>query len=252
LARVIELKNATMLFGLTLGALMLIGTARQAMAGGIVPDRSTLNSILGSSAMNDGFEGYNFGGKTDVAVTLWDNHDNNINGLNSTTVVDSALTATPEGPGLVIPGFYISTTGSIQWNSDGYFGLSTQTISGSSPLTIGLTSLAMAFGVDLETYQGYPNTFDVTVYATDKMTVLYTTSLTVSSPSPVFFGYQDSAGIGSVLFSNATQRFAPVLDNLEFGNSFASVPEPSSMVLATIAGLVGLGYHSLKERIRVA
>jgi hypothetical protein len=233
------MKNATMLFGLTVGAVGLILTVAEAKAGGVVADRPTLNTILGGSAMNEGFESYNFSGLTDTAAVL------NVTTLDSTTVANG------QGPGLVIPGLSITDSSNLQWNSDGYFGLVTQSLSGGyGPLVVSFTSLTTAFGLDLETYSGYPNTFTVTVYAGDDTTVLYTTSITASVPTPaVFFGYQDTGGIGAVSFSSPSQGFSPVIDNLEFGSG--AVPEPSSIVLASIAGLAGLGY-TVRRRTQVA
>jgi PEP-CTERM motif len=241
------MKNTTMFLGMALGVLGLIGTADQAMAGAVVADRSDLNAILGSSAMNEGFETYSFGGETNTATLLY------TNGV-STTTLDSTTVANDQGPGLVIPGLSITDSSGIQWNSTGYYGLVTQSLSGGlGPLVVSFTSLTTAFGLDLETYSGYPNTFTVTVYAQDDTTVLYTTSITASVPTPaVFFGYQDAGGIGAVSFSNPSQGFSPVIDNVEFGSGVTSVPEPSTMVLAGIAGLVGLGYYAPRRQKGVA
>jgi hypothetical protein len=229
------MKIVTRSFGLAMGILGLIGVAGEAKAQSTVPDRPALNAILGASAVTENFEGFSISdGNALVLGTTT---------LNSTTVTDG------QGPGLVIGGFSISS-GELQWNGNGYFGLSTKSVSGDNPLTIDFTSLTRAFGVDLETYSGFPNTFNATVYATDNTTVIGTiTGISVPTPSPVFFGFQDTAGIGSVTFSDTSQPFSPVLDNLEFGSG--AIPEPSSIVLASAALVMGLVY-SLRRRKRLA
>ena len=228
--------NAKRVFGLAMGILGFIGVAGEAKAQSTVPDRSTLNAILGASAVTETFEGYSISaGNAEVL---------------GVTTLDSTTVANGQGPGLVIGGFSISSS-ELQWNGNGYYGLSTESVSGSDPLTIDFTSLTRAFGVDLETYSGFPNTFNATVYATDNTTVIGMISgISVPTPSAVFFGFQDTAGIGSVTFSDASAGFSPVLDNLEFGSGGA-VPEPSSIVLGCTAALIGLVY-SLRRRKRLA
>ena len=148
------------------------------------------------------------------------------------TTLDSTTVANGQGPGLVIGGFSISSS-ELQWNGNGYYGLSTESVSGSDPLTIDFTSLTRAFGVDLETYSGFPNTFNATVYATDNTTVIGMISgISVPTPSAVFFGFQDTAGIGSVTFSDAMRASRR---SLTIWNSAPAVPFPNRRASSWVA-----------------
>jgi hypothetical protein len=76
----------------------------------------------------------------------------------------------------------------------------------------------------------------VTIYAADDTTVLNTfTGIAIAHP-PIFFGYQDSSGIGRVVFASGG-AWSPLIDNL----TFSPVPEPSTLGLlaAGLAALVG-------------
>jgi len=205
----------------------LAGAAISAHAGILVPDRSTLSTILGASAVTEGFEAYSItaGSATDFGATL-----------DATTVLNG------QGPGLVVPGVSFSTAGpSLQLDASGYFGApSNELLSNSNGLTIDFSSPQQAFGVDLRDFAGYLNTATVIVYAANNTTVLDTYSNIGLGGTPVFFGYENSSGIGSV-FLTGTEPWSPIIDNVEFGSVAGAAPEPSTiMMLLGGAGVVAL------------
>ncbi len=116
------------------------------------------------------------------------------------------------------------------------------------PAVIVFSPSVAAFGVDLLEYQGFSETATVTVCATDGTTVLYTSAgVPVAGPTPVFFGYQPAGGIGRVQIAAATRSWAPMVDNLTFGQLAAAAPSaipalgaPGLLALALALGVAGL------------
>lgn len=198
------------------------GTALTANAGTVVPDRTTLNTLLGASAVTEGFENYSV--TSGSAVELGAD-------LNSTTVVNG------QGPGLVLPGLdFAAPASNIQLDGANYYSApSNEILSNATTLTIGFSSPQHAFGLDLRDFSGFSLTGSVTVYATDNTTVLDTYTGIGVTGTPTFFGYENSAGIGSVSLTSGS-GWSPIIDNVEFG-SVAATPEPSTMVML----LAGLG-----------
>ena len=137
-------------------------------------------------------------------------------------------------------GVEFASSPGLVWNGDQLMGLVTKTLGGQGPvLSIDFTTPTTAFGVDLETYDGFPNTVTVTVFAADDTTVLGTApGISLADSNPVFVGFEDPNGIGLVLISSTGQPFSAVIDNLTFG----AVPEPTSWAALTlgVAGLAGL------------
>jgi hypothetical protein len=187
-----------------------------------------LNSILGGGAINEHFETYNIANGSSFSLGS--------SALNSSTVANG------QGPGLVVAGMTISDTSGLQWNGNSLLGLATKSVSGVGPspsINIAFTQPTTAFGIDLETYQGFPTTISATVFATDNMTTLGTMSgVSVPGPSPVFLGFTSTSGVGSVLLTSSGQTFSVVIDNLTFG--VTTVAEPRSVAMLSF-GLVAIG-----------
>ena len=82
----------------------------------IVPDRATLDGILGGSAVTEDFESFS------VAFGSADSLD--------VASLDAFTIANGQGPGLVQPGatYWDPSATQLQWNGDTYFGLESQTL----------------------------------------------------------------------------------------------------------------------------
>ena len=208
---------------------VVASAAVTAQAGTLIPDRSTLNTLLGASAVTEGFENYTIGsGNADSIGT----------NLDSTTVVNG------QGPGLVVPGVDFSSS-SMQLDGAGYFGApSNELLSNDTTLDITFGSPQDAFGVDLRDFNGYSLTGTVTIYATDDSTVLDTYSGISVTSTPAFFGYENTNGIGKVSLSSSG-GWSPIIDNVEFGQASAA-PEPATITMF-LAGL-GLAAFARKRR----
>ena len=189
-----------------------------AQAGGLVPDRTTLDAITGSLGVTETFESYNLAAGTALTFT----------GIN---VFDSTVPLNGQGPGLVDPG--VTFSGSLlQWDAATYFGAPTKEILfNSSTITIDFAVPTIAFGVDVRDFAGYSDMMSAAIYAADGTTLLATFSggsaVALGGGTPVFFGYQDSSGIGRVTLTMQASPWSPLIDNLQF----IPVPEPSTGVL---------------------
>jgi hypothetical protein len=210
-----------------------MATAGRAEAG-FLPDRATLNSILGGGAIKEPFEAFNVSNGTSAPLF--------------STTLDAGTVTNGQGPGLIVGGVTIADLSGLQWNGDNFLGLSSKSVSGemtSRDLSIDFTRATTAFGVDLETYQGFPTTITATVFATDDTTPLgIMAGISVPGPSPVFLGFSDAGGVGKVvLTATGQQSFSAVIDNLTFG--VAAVAEPASLVMLSLGlmALTGLAWR---------
>ena len=180
-----------------------------------ISDRATLEAILGGNGTLEDFETLNigFGGQRTDASGL----------LNSETMFDG------DGPGLVQPGAdYISPR--LWWNGDGYLDLNTQTLADSSAwrdreITVEYTAAVTAMGFDMQGYAGFGMSGSVDVYDTG--------GDLLGSPAVNggFFGWENDAGIGSVVISANASEYIMIDDHL-YG-----VPEPSTAAALAVLGL---------------
>lgn len=191
----------------SLAAGLAISTAERATAD-FLPDRATLNTELGSRALNENFEKY------EVVPRDPD--------LLGTTVLDASTIANHQGPGLAVPGVVFrvrpDSPSELQWNPTGYNGLVTKTISGGGNLiTIDFTAPATAFGVGGEPYREQSMLTRATIYAADDTTVLGDARHSDRGAAQTFLGYSDSpAGIGKVELRSARKPFSSVIDDSHF------------------------------------
>ena len=200
--------------------LALAGGAELSHATPLIPDRGTLERLLGDSAVNEHFEMFPvdpFGAMPLDAKRL-----------------DAETVTNGHGPGLVVPGIAIEGPGGLQWNGRGYFGQPSRTLSGGSTLDIDFTSPVVAFGLDLLVFSRFPDIAQVSVFGADDRTLLGTFGVLVLDPSfEVFFGFFNEAGIGRVSLAGTAQSWSPVIDDLTFGTS--TVPEPAIPILLLMA-----------------
>lgn len=188
----------------------------------LIPDRPTLDAILGGGQIFEDFESF------DIA-------DGNATVLDVFTL-DSSTIGNGQGPNLVMAGAVYSDPGQtgIQWNGHNYFGLQTKTILASTnTLVIDYTTAVTAMGLDLRGFEGFGWSGTVLVFDTSNNQVSSTpVSITNGGAENLFFGWQHAGGIGRIEISNTTHGWSPLIDNHGYG-----VPAPGAIALLGLAGL---------------
>ena len=199
-------------------SLAAMAGAAMTVQASVIPDRATLQGILGGGGTYEDFETLDVptGGQLS----------------DSSGVLNSTSTFAGFGPGLVEPGAdYRSPT--LWWNGDGYFNLNSRTLGDGSgwrgfAITIEYTQAVTAMGIDMQGYEGYSTAGTVAVYDTGGG-LLGTTNVNGG-----FFGWENAGGIGSVVVS-ASQDGYIMIDNHEYG-----VPAPSTAMAMGLLGLSAL------------
>ena len=219
-----------------LGVVLLAVTIAAPVYAGIeIPDRATLNALLGASAVTEDFQDINLGGTNFVQVNT---------PFNSSTLIPAAGPVPAQGPGLVVPGISFNSPGGLRVSQNVGVTNPTQvlrTIMNDS-LLIDFTHPVNAFGLDFIYNSGVTQTAHVDILGADDTTVLQTHdfgSFSGAQGAAFFFGVTEP-GIGGVRITETldgtTDPFFITVDNV----TFAAVPEPSTglLVLTGIAGLV--------------
>lgn len=186
-----------------------------------INDRATLNSLLTSSVTDD-FESFDIG--SGGATTT------DVSSLDSGSVVNG------QGPGLVNPGATYSGDGSIQWNGDQYYNIATKSIldnSSNGTLKIDYANGTQAMGLDANNFVGFGYSGQMDVYNGASLVGTVKFNLAGNGGETVFLGYQNAAGITSVVISSPTYSWSPIIDNHTYG----VVPEPFSMATLGIGAL---------------
>lgn len=136
----------------------------------------------------------------------------------------------------------------IDWNPSGYFGATSQRISGAgggggastrNDFQFIFTTSVTAFGLDMTAYDGFAAAGLVSVY--DTADNLLATLAVDGTSAGTFFGWENAAGIGKVFFHDNPNGNYIQFDNLGFG--VAAVPVPGAVWLfgSALAGLLGFG-----------
>jgi hypothetical protein len=138
----------------------------------------------------------------------------------------------------------------IDWNPNGYFGATSQRLSGAggsggastrNDFQFIFTVPVTAFGVDLTAYSGFASTGKASVYDTsDNLLGTVNVSGTVAG---TFFGWENTGGIGKVYFHDNPNQNYIQFDNLGFG--VAPVPVPAAIWLF---GSALAGFGALRRR----
>ena len=206
----------------------------------VIPDRTTLNTLLAGGGTTDNFESY-------VIADGNADSDPTVTSLNNTTLFKG------QGPGLVHVGAtYVFTGGDLQWDGNNYFGLPTKTIltNAAQVLEIDYTSQVKAMGIDLEEFAGYADSITAQVYGPGGL--IYTSPpINLSGPSAVFFGFQDSGGIVKVIFTSSTNDWSAIIDNHTYGDPPTSVPTMTECGMIIFMILAGIGsIYYLRRQFR--
>lgn len=207
---------------------------------GPIASRAALQVLLGGPGTLEDFENFNVGAGSAALLDC--------PALNSSAICDGA------GPGLVKPGLNITFgDGPGQWDGAGYVGSPSKEILSNArngpPVSIDFASAVGAFGLDLRAFVGFPATATMTVYGADDVTVIGVISGIGLVGTPVFAGWEDASGIGLFQVTQVGQSWSPIVDNLEYGEAAAVIPEPASLLLVG-TGLVAAGRRRLRRYTR--
>lgn len=222
-------RNLMFLFGMrsiTLVAMLalVLGGKLCAVQSVLIPDRDTLNTILGDNQVLEDFESFNIGNGDATCLNV--------------SVLDHMTITNGQGPGLVEPGavYQDPSEDAICWNGHDYYGLETKTIEarGSTAIEILYTTDIQAMGLDLRAFVNYGYSGAVDVYDTAAVLVSSTGfTLNNGGPENVFFGWQHEPGIGRVVVRSSAFSWSPLIDNHGYG-----IPEPGTVLLVGLGGLV--------------
>jgi len=174
----------------------------------------------------------------------------------SSSIDDLTVTGTGQGPGLVADGcsYSAGTAGTIQWNGDTYFSLSSRTIlaNGTATLTLTYDSPQGDLSFDLDAFAGFPDTATITGYDSGGNLIFSNPPLTLPGGSPVNYSYV-GASVSEIRIAGIYGSWSPMLDNHAYGSGGPILavsgvcPGPSTVDLsgATPFGLVAFANGSV-------
>ena len=189
----------------------------------VINDRNTLNSLLGPSAIYEGFEKFDIAPGTNEWLDTYH--------LDRLTVING------QGPEIVQAGAaYISGRKQYDddfiWQGDGYEGLESQTFAAIGYVSPGRMTLMYdppvdIFGIDLLEFAGTEQYMEVRIYNPNSELLGRYQVIVDGTEGPSFFGYQSDP----IDVSNEIRRveidggLRLMIDN----HTFQAVPEPSSL-----------------------
>jgi hypothetical protein len=213
-------------------ALLVVTMTASVHAGMVVPDRPTLNALLGASAVTEDFQDINLAGTSFVNVGTT---------FNSATLIPAAFPVPAQGPGLVVNGISFGSPGGLRVAQNVGVVNPTQVLRTilNDVLLIDFTQPVIGFGLDFIYNSGVTQTAHVDILGPDDTTVLQTHnfgSFSGANGQAFFFGVTEP-GIGAVRITETldgtTDPFFITVDNV----TFSAVPEPSTWLLVA----TGLG-----------
>ncbi len=187
-------------------AAILGACSAMSLGDGQIPDRATLDSILGANQTLEDFETFVI---TDGGAVNLD-----VNPLDDTSIANG------QGPGLVEDGAtYRATTNVLQWNGNAYFNLQSKTfLANGEELEITYDPIVTAMGIDARAFQGYGYSGTMRVYdAGNNLVGTINFSLSSGGAENVFLGWEVSAGISRVTIDDLSHPWSPVVDNHGYG-----------------------------------
>ncbi len=156
-------------------------------------------------------------------------------------ILNSATKFYGQGPGLVLPGIEFVSSAGIQWNGRRYSGNQSQNLHAynATGFTLRFLSQPTAIGFDISSLYAFSANVTITALSVDG---LFLKSSSVSfSPfgAPLFWGLQDSRGIGRVMVTSDLLAWSPAIDNV----TYSVVPEPSLHALLAVSSVTALIYR---------
>jgi hypothetical protein len=197
-----------------------------------VTSRVQLNSIL-TSWVTEGFDAFTIGNGNAVQM--------NVN------VLDNSSSSPYGGP--VAPGVRFSGRG-LQMNGPNWYGsASNDLLAVGSDLTITFLNSVQAFGLDASDFDQYPAAFTATIFGQGNSILGVLAYSGSSAPASNFIGWQDAGGIDRVVLTRNSYNVSTNVDDIQFGSTVVSTPEPASMVLLA-TGLLGVFGVARRKRNR--
>lgn len=177
---------------------------------GQIPDRATLDSLLGGGQTLEDFESFAVG---DGAATSLD-----------VAMLDDSTITNGQGPGLVEAGAtYVASTNVLQWNGHNYFGLPTRTfLANGERLEITYDPPVTAMGFDVHAFSGFGYSGTMTVFDLNNTNVgVANFTLNSGGTETVFIGWEHSAGISRIVLDDLAHSWSPVINDHGYGSGGA-------------------------------
>ena len=203
-----------------------IGLLAGSASADFIPDRATLDAILGGNQILEDFESFDIGYGEAVNLDVF--------------FLDSVTIANGQGPGLVEPGaaYYDPSEVKLQWNGDLYYEIPSKTLCSNGndgEIHILYDTAVYAMGIDLLGYIGYGDSGVFEVYDANNSLIGSATFQHMYGGSEVIFvGWENAGGIGRVVLSHDNWPWSPVIDNHGYG-----IPAPGALAALGLFGLFG-------------
>ena len=184
----------------------------------IIDTRATLDAILGANRTTEDFEEFGFS-PLSFSVVL------------SPLTTSGLVISYPTNCVLAVYGQGLEGQPSTDLSGDG-----------TGALSVTFTSPTNAFGLDLLGFTGSGGAvIQVEVLGLNSARLYLSNTISTLDPvAPIFFGYENDAGIGGVEVIGAGEP--AIIDNVTFG----STPEPHSMAMVAL-GLSIVGWTGLRR-----
>lgn len=143
--------------------------------------------------------------------------------IGTTSLDDTTITGTGQGPNLVADGCTYSSGTDLQWNGNGFFGQTSRNICGAGlDVTIEYDTPVTNLSFDIMVFDTAPDSVTVEVLDVNRVLLQSTTGISVVDGSGVPFSYNGPPA-GSVKILATQQPSSPIVDNHEFGGPNLSI-----------------------------
>jgi hypothetical protein len=206
-----------------------------------IASRTGLDGLLGVNQVFEDFEKPYIASQTRYSGGAY-NSSVNFAGLGTQLVVDGVtIQRNTSVVGVDAAGYR-----GIDWNPSGYFGATSQRLSGAggsggastrNDFQFIFTTPVTAFGLDLTAYSGFASSGIASVFDTAG-NLLGSVDVT-GTVAGTFFGWESTSGIGQVLFHDTPNGNYIQFDNLGFGVSAVPVPGAVWLFGSAMVGFIG-------------